>query len=125
MAKSVHGLAQPERKLLAQPAPACTAAKVLSATHVGDITGERNRRRQQDCTFRPMSNVFTGIVLFLPVYPNTARGMYLQSPSIPTAGASAGAFALSLPRLRGRVDAEDSGLARIARIAADKKVMST
>ena len=51
--------------------------------------------------------------------------MYLQSPSIPTAGASAGAFARALPRLRGRVDAEDSELARIAVIAADRKGMNT
>ena len=47
-----------------------------------------------------------------------------QSPSLPTAGASAGAFAWVLPRLRGRVDAEDTELARIAVNAAHRKGMN-
>ena len=120
MANLVPALALPERKLLAEPAPASSAANDLSATHGADITDERNRRRRQECTFRPMTNVLTGIFWFLLEFPNSSRGMNFQSPSIPSAGASAGAFARDLPRLRGRVDAEDTELARIAVNAAHR-----
>ena len=121
MANLVRGLALPERKLHAEPPPAVSAANDLSATHGADITNERNRRRRQECTFRPMTNVLTGIFWFLPAYPTSSRGMNFQSPSLPTAGASAGAFAPVLPRLRGRVDAEDTELARIAVNAAHRQ----
>ena len=124
MANLVRGLALPERKLLAEPDPASSTANDLSATHGADITDVHNRRRRQECTFRPMTNVLTGIFWFLPEFPNSSRGMNFQSPSIPTAGASAGAFALVLPRLRGRVDAEDTELARIAVNAAHRKGMN-
>ena len=121
MANLVGGLALPERKLLAEPDPASSAANDLSATHGADITDERNRRRRQECTFRPMTNVLTGIFWVLPEFPNSSRGMNFQFPSIPGARASAGAFALVLPRLRGSVDAEDTELARIAVNAAYRK----
>ena len=118
MANLVRGLALPERKLLAEPDPASSAANDLSATHGADITDVLNRRRRQDCTFRPMTNVLTGIFWG---FPNSSRGMNFQSPSLPTAGASAVAFARVLPRLRGRVDAEDTELARIAVNAAHRQ----
>ena len=124
MANLVGGLALPERKLLAEPDPASSTANDLSATHGADITDVHNRRRRQECTFRPMTNVLTGIFWFLPGFPNSSRGMNFQSPSIPTAGASAGAFALVLPRLRGSVDAEDTELAHIAVNAAYRKGMN-
>ena len=124
MANLVRGLALPERKLLAEPDPASSAANDLSATHGADITDEHNRRRRQECTFRPMTNVLTGIFWVLQEFPNSSRGMNFQFPSIPAAGASAGAFALVLPRLRGSVDAEDTELARIAVNAAYRKGMN-
>ena len=121
MANLVGGLALPERKLLAKPDPASSTANDLSATHGADITDVLNRRRRQDCTFRPMTNVLTGIFWG---FPNSSRGMNFQFPSIPGARASAGAFALVLPRLRGSVDAEDTELARIAVNAAHRKGMN-
>ena len=61
----------------------------------------------------------TGMRVFLTLLPVTSRCMYLQSLSIPEADASDGAAAaLSLPRFRGRVEADDSGLVRIALMAA-------
>ena len=121
MANLVGGLALPERKLLAEPDPASSTANDLSATHGADITDVHNRRRRQDCTFRPITNVLTGIFWG---FPNSSRGMNFQFPSIPGARASAGAFALVLPRLRGSVDAEDTELARIAVNAAYRKGMN-
>ena len=118
MANLVGGLALPERKLLAEPDPASSTTNDLSATHGADITDVHNRRRRQDCTFRPMTNVLTGIFWG---FPNSSRGMIFPFPSIPGARASAGAFALVLPRLRGSVDAEDTELARIAVNAAYRK----
>ena len=118
MANLVGGLALPERKLLAEPDPASSTANDLSATNGADITDVLKRRRRQDCTFRPITNVLTGIFWGLP---NSSRGMNFLFPSIPGARASAGAFALVLPRLRGSVDAEDTELARIAVNAAYRK----
>ena len=85
MANLVRGLALPERKLLAEPDPASSTANELSATHGADITDVLNRRRRQECTFRPMTNVVTGIFWFLPEFPNSSRGMNFQFPSIPGA----------------------------------------
>ena len=118
MANLVGGLALPERKLLAEPDPASSTANDLSATNGADITDVLKRRRRQDCTFRPITNVLTGIFWGLP---NSSRGMNFLFPSIPGARASAGAFALVLPRLRGSVDAEDTELARMAVNAAYRK----
>ena len=118
MANLVGGLALPERKLLAEPDPASSTANDLSATNGADITDVLKRRRRQDCTFRPITNVLTGIFWGLP---NSSRGMNFLFPSIPGARASAGAFALVLPRLRGSVDAEDTELVRIAVNAAYRK----
>ena len=69
MANLVGGLALPERKLLAEPDPASSTANDLSATHGADFTDEHNRRRRQECTFRPMTNVLTGIFWVLPGIP--------------------------------------------------------
>ena len=103
-----------------QHLPAWAAAKQLSAT-----CGRHHRQAQHNKAearyLWPHVKRFTGIFWFLTEYPNTSRGMYLQSPSIRTAGASARAAALPLPHFRGRVDAEDSGLDSIALIAAGKK----
>ena len=63
----------------------------------------------------------TGMRVFLTLLPITSRCMYLQSLSIQEAfdAASDGAAAaLSLPRFRGRVEADDSGLVSIALMAA-------
>ena len=85
MANLVGGLALPERKLLAEPDPASSTANDLSATNGADITDVLKRRRRQDCTFRPITNVLTGIFWGLP---NSSRGMNFLFPSIPGARSS-------------------------------------
>ena len=59
-------------------------------------------------------------LLVLAGIPEFVARYEFPFPSIPPAGASAGAFARVLPRLRGRVDAEDTELARIAVNAAHR-----
>ncbi len=73
------------------------------------------------CTVVAMPIFFTGMCFFLTEVPITSPRMYLRSPSIrevSDAASAVAAAALPLLRLRGRVEAEDSGLDRIALMAA-------
>ncbi len=65
--------------------------------------------------------LLTGMRVFLTLLPITSRCMYLQSLSIPKASDTASdgaAAALSLPRFRRSVEADDSGLVHVALMAA-------
>ncbi len=83
--------------------------------------------REHTVTMRKQStvaawpSVLTGMRVFLTLLPITSRRQSLSIPEDSGAASVGAAAALSLPRFRGRVKADDSGLICIALMAAGNK----